>query len=231
MTTRPFLFFHFKYQENAKNQITLLAASLILDRYRVSDIPDLLSIFRYSNLESIQVIAEMHELSKRCHVELKGWKDSIIEKKSVSFHLSWLKDSVWPQTTHIFLYFFSVWSSVLDHVAYVRPSNWLSSGPKWCCWRREMPSQGTTCCTFGPSPSRTSGALGPKSFMGSSALVLSIISVSQEYTTCIVRLCRLCFFNASSHAPGLSCRYPPAPADAAQNGSPARHRDPRQRRV
>lgn len=47
-----------------------------------------------------------------------------------------------------------------------------------------MPSQGTTCCTCGPSPSRTSGASGPKSFMGSSALVLSIISVSQEYTTC-----------------------------------------------
>lgn len=156
----------------------------------------------------------------------------MLDVSSFFFSCLWWTSFLYIYITFAFSYFFSVWSSVLDHVAYVRPSNWLSSGPKWCCWRREMPSQGTTCCTCGPSPSRTSGALGPKSFMGSSALVLSIISVSQEYTTCIVHWSqrRLCFI-ASSHARPLFCRYPPAPADAAQNGSSARHRDPRQRRV
>lgn len=88
----------------------------------------------------------------------------------------------------------SVWSLVRDHAAYVQPSSWRSWGPKWCCWRRETPSQGTMCCTYGPSLSRTSGALGPRSSMESSVLVLSIISVSIRDKSCFPVLTPLIYY-------------------------------------
>lgn len=89
----------------------------------------------------------------------------------------------------IHLSLFSVWSLVLDHAAYAQPSNLLSWGPRWCCWRREMPSQGTTFCTSGHLPSRTSGASVPKSSMENSVLVLLIISVCACDTCCFLVLC------------------------------------------
>lgn len=66
---------------------------------------------------------------------------------------------------------FSASSSEAAPVACGQPLSSLWWVPKWWLLRRETPSRGTTCCTFGPSPFMTYGALGPKSFMANSALV------------------------------------------------------------